>query len=134
IKASSKPRLDAWSWTRTFLTLLVLVRCASGAEINPPIGPYLNPGTNELAQAKHFTTNDPVVITSYFYWYDLYSNAHILNSDGSDALTDHPPTLTGFSYKSKSWHQRQLQNMRSAGIDVLLPVYWGEPSQRVPGK
>ncbi len=24
--------------------------------------------------------------------------------------------------------------MIAAGIDVVLPVYWGEPSQRLPGK
>jgi hypothetical protein len=126
--------LGAGGWARISLILLAFVIYASGAEINPPIGPYVNPGTNELAQATRFGTNDPVVLTSYFYWYDIYSNAHILNSDGSDALTDHPPTLTGFSFRSSSWHRRQLQDMKAAGIDVLLPVYWGEPSQRVPGK
>jgi hypothetical protein len=87
-----------------------------------------------LARATRFGTNDPVVLTSYFYWYDSPSNAHILNADGSDALTDHPPTLTGFSYKSTAWHREQLEDMIAAGIDVLLPVYWGEPSQRLPGK
>jgi hypothetical protein len=74
------------------------------------------------------------VVTPYFYWYDVYSQAHILNSDASDALTDHPATLTGFSYLSSAWHKSQLRDMVDAGIDVLLPVYWGEPSQRLPGK
>jgi hypothetical protein len=42
-------------------------------------------------------------------------------------LTDHPPTLVGFSYKNVDWHAQQLADMTAAGIDVLLPVYWGTP-------
>jgi hypothetical protein len=74
------------------------------------------------------------VVTPYFYWYDVYSSAHIIDSDRTDALTDHPPTLTGFSYLSRAWHRGELLDMIEAGIDVLLPVYWGEPSQRIPNK
>jgi len=107
---------------------------AMAAEINPPIGPHVNLEPDDFAQAVSFTAQDRVVLTSYFYWYDVYSGAHIRNGDGSDALTDHPPTLTGFSYKSTSWHRQQLLDMMAAGVDVLLPVYWGEPSQRVAGK
>jgi hypothetical protein len=101
--------------------------------INPPLGPHVPPGPDEFAAATSFTAQDRVVLTSYFYWYDVYSGAHLTNADGSDALTDHPPTLTGFSYKSAAWHRQQLLDMIDAGIDVLLPVYWGEPSQRLPG-
>lgn len=129
-------RTQSRKWPRSYavLAMVGLLGSAVGAEINPPIGPHTAPKESELALAKVFGTNDPVVMTSYFYWYDVYSGAHIVNSDGSDALTDHPPTLTGFSYKSTSWHQRQLEDMIAAGIDVALPVYWGEPSQRVAGK
>jgi len=98
---------------------------AMAAEINPPIGPHVNLEPDDFAQAVSFTAQDRVVLTSYFYWYDVYSGAHIRNGDGSDALTDHPPTLTGFSYKSTSWHRQQLLYMMAAGVDVLLPVYWG---------
>jgi hypothetical protein len=69
----------------------------------------------------------PLLVTSYFYWYDDETRGHLVNHDGSDALTDHPPTLKGFSYKSVDWHARQLADMIAAGIDVLLPVYWGTP-------
>lgn len=117
------------------LALATLLGPARAAEtINPPLGPHLNPSAAELARATRFGTNDPVVLTSYFYWYDVFSGAHIRNPDGTDALTDHPPTLEGFSYKLASWHREQLVDMMAAGIDVLLPVYWGEPSQRIPGK
>lgn len=88
----------------------------------------------DFEASRSFTAGERVVLTSYFYWYDAYSGAHLTNSDGSDALTDHPPTLTGFSYRSVAWHRQQLLDMMDAGIDVLLPVYWGEPSQRVAGR
>ncbi|MCO5051030.1 MAG: DUF5010 domain-containing protein [Verrucomicrobiae bacterium] len=113
----------------------VLWNVGGGAQsINPPLGPYLHPRAEDLALAKNFTSQSPVVLTTYFYWYDVLSGAHLTNHDGSDALTDHPPTLTGFSYKLESWHREQLEDMIAAGIDVLLPVYWGEPSQRLSGQ
>jgi hypothetical protein len=102
------------------------------AEFNPPIGPHVNPDPSEFAQVPSYEPGDRVVLTPYFYWYDVYSGAHIFNPDGSDALTTHPPTMTGFSYLSRAWHRQQLLDMIDAGIDVLLPVYWGEPSQRIP--
>ena len=69
-------------------------------------------------------------MTHDFYWYDVTTNSHILNDDGSDALTTHPATLEDFSYKSVAWHKKQLSDMMAAGIDVVLPVYWGAPSER----
>lgn len=113
---------------------LLLVSAAPAAQINPPAGPYMYPQPADFAQSSTFTAGDRVVLTSYFYWYDAYSGAHLTNPDGSDALTDHPPTLTGFSYTSAAWHRQQLLDMIEAGIDVLLPVYWGEPSQRLAGR
>ncbi len=69
-------------------------------------------------------------MTHDFYWYDVTTNSHVLNDDGSDALTTHPATLEDFSYKSVAWHKKQLSDMMAAGIDVVLPVYWGAPSER----
>jgi hypothetical protein len=106
----------------------------SNIVINPPIGPYVNPQPADFSEAVSYTSSDRIVLTPYFYWYDVFSDAHITDSDGTDALTDHPPTLTGFSYLSKAWHREQLLDMTAAGIDVLLPVYWGEPSQRIPNQ
>src|SRR5205807_8491023 len=56
---------------------------------------------------------------------------HIVNSeDGSDGLTDHPPTLKGFCYRSVPWHKKQLADMAEAGIDFALMVFWGAPSEQ----
>ncbi len=101
------------------------------AEINPPIGPYVNLREEHFAETKTFTAADRLVLTPYFYWYDVFSMAHLIDEDGSDALTDHPATLDGFSYRSVSWHAAQLRDMIEAGIQVVLPVYWGEPSARL---
>ena len=123
-------------WLATILigVLAWAAPAAGSSEINPPLGPYVNLKPADFAGASSFTTNDRVVLTPYFYWYDVYSQAHIVNSNGSDALTDHPPTLTGFSYLSHAWHKTQLTDMIDAGIDVLMPVYWGEPSERIPNR
>jgi hypothetical protein len=92
----------------------------------PPPGPYVEAAADRAA-GRVFRSGRPLIATSYFYWYDVETQAHILDHDGTDALTDHPPTLDGFSYKNVDWHARQLADMIEAGIDVLLPVYWGTP-------
>jgi hypothetical protein len=122
---------------RSLLTLLLalapgLGHAQSPTPINPPLGPYVNLTPADFTNSTSFGTNDPVVLTDYFYWYDVYSKAHIIDGDGTDALTDHPATLADFSYKSKAWHRLQLTNMMDAGIDVLLAVSWGTPSERNP--
>ena len=83
----------------------------------------------EHQKANSFQKGRPVVGTTYFYWYDIESKAHIVDHDGSDALTTHPADVEGISYKRVAWHKAQLRDMMDAGIDFLMPVYWG-----VPGK
>ena len=78
--------------------------------------------------AGSFREGVPLIATTYFYWYDAASRAHVLDGDGTDALTDHPRTLRGFSYRNVDWHAGELADMIAAGIDVALPVYWGSPS------
>ncbi|MBN1844960.1 MAG: DUF5010 domain-containing protein [Sedimentisphaerales bacterium] len=92
-----------------------------------PPGPYypLTPGDH--ASAATFERGKPVVGTSYFYWYDNQTRAHIIDHDGSDALTTHPADTQTISYRNVSWHARQLQDMIDAGIDFMMPVYWGVP-------
>ena len=100
------------------------LRTAAGQSLDrqserlPPAAPAI---------ARILSPGKPVIATTYFYWYDVKTKAHIIDGDGSDALTDHPPTLAGFSYTNVDWHRRQLADMTDAGIDVVLPVYWGMP-------
>jgi hypothetical protein len=92
-----------------------------------PPGAFVGPAQPEASRAASFRRGAAVIATTYFYWYDATTRAHVIDGDGTDALTDHPPTLEGFSYKNVAWHAGQLADMIAAGIDVVLPVYWGEP-------
>ena len=50
-----------------------------------------------------------------------------LHPDGSDFITNHPPDsyLANYSYTEVSWHRRELLDMMTAQIDIVLPVYFG---------
>ncbi|GAB4560159.1 MAG: hypothetical protein Kow0047_06620 [Anaerolineae bacterium] len=85
-----------------------------------------------------WTAGDKIVAAYYFYWYDIYTNLHFIDPDGSDALTDHPPDAywNDYSYTLVSWHRRELLDMMAAQIDVVLPVYWGDDTDlfySIPG-
>ncbi len=83
------------------------------------------------AVSSSWTAGDRIVVAYYFYWYDIYTNLHFIDPDGSDALTDHPPDayLSNYSYTEVSWHRRELLDMMAARIDVVLPVYWGNDDE-----
>lgn len=122
--------------TRAFFVLLLLFGSSAGivvANDERPLpaayGPHTNPQEDAFQGSRSFGSDDRIVGTYYFYWYDCESKAHIVDDDGSDALTTHPPTLDGFSYASTAWQKQQLRDMTAAGIDVVLPVFWGAPSE-----
>ncbi len=98
-------------------------------EIPQAYGPYVNLAEKDFAASRSFGATNRLVGTYYFYWYDCTTKAHLVNGDGTDALTTHPPTLDDFSYKSVRWHRRQLEDMMAAGIDIVLPVFWGSPAE-----
>jgi hypothetical protein len=71
------------------------------------------------ANAASFGQNDRLVMTYYYYWYDEASL-------DDPALSQRPPPEPALDWRSVSWHERQLADMASAGIDVALAVYWGD--------
>lgn len=121
-----------------FPALVLLHAAVSGASgepsgeraIPPAFGPHTGLNEKDFAGAVSFKSTDRLVGTYYFYWYDSTSGAHLTDGDGSDALTTHPPSLHDFSFRSTAWHRRQLEDMMAAGIDFLLPVFWGAPSEQ----
>lgn len=125
-------------WPAALLAAVALLCALSPAgradpqPINPPLGPFINLNATHFVDSHSFSTNDRVLTTPYFYWYDVYTSAHLIDPDGTDALTDHPARTNDFSFRSVAWHKGELRDVRDAGIDVVLPVYWGEPSQRLP--
>ena len=102
-------------------------------DFQPAVAPgkFFAPKPGETSRHA-FQTGTPIVATSYFYWYDIESKSHFLNSDGSDALTTHPVSTEGMSWKNPRWHEKQFRQMNEAGIDVALPVYWGTPTASQP--
>src|SRR4030042_93092 len=110
------------------LSVLSTVAAAQPKELpaRPP-GEFFPLQAEDHRGVSSFTRGEPVVGTTYFYWYDIDSRAHIVNGDGSDALTTHPADMSDLSYQRASWHDAQLQDMIEAGIDLLMPVYWGVP-------
>jgi hypothetical protein len=67
-------------------------------------GPYIE----EPYQGDGFTREDNIVLTYYFYWYDVYSCMHVKYFCSVDSLQDHPLSLENFSYKSVEWHKKEL--------------------------
>jgi hypothetical protein len=100
--------------------------------IPPAYGTNIHLAEKDFTSSRSFTLQDRLVGTYYFYWYSTETGEHIRNGDGSDALTDHPARTEGFSYRSAAWHKQQLKDMIAAGIDVVLPVFWGAPSEQDP--
>lgn len=102
---------------------------ATEPEIPPAFGPHVKLRPADFPATRNFPATERIVGTYYFYWYDSQTQAHLIDGDGTDALTTHPPTLEDFSYKSVRWHRKQLEDMEAAGIDVALMVFWGSPAE-----
>ncbi len=88
-----------------------------------------------LAKPKH--QFQKMALTYYFYWYQGDPRksapfARVRESDGRLALTDQPIRGAGpwFSFDRVQWHKDELSDIRRAGIDIILPVYWGDPASR----
>lgn len=100
----------------------------------PPMGKHIRHKPEQIRALPTFRTGQPVVGTYYFYWYDVNTGEHFIDPDGTDALTDHPANPKGYSYRSPEWHRREMEDILRAGIDFILPVYWGNPADRQQGK
>jgi hypothetical protein len=103
---------------------------AAGPAIPPAFGPHTKLSPSAFEGVPSFTATQRIAGTYYFYWYDAATKEHIIDHDNTDALTDHPANMADFSYRSVSWHERELKDMIAAGIDVVLPVFWGAPSEQ----
>ena len=103
-----------------------LSRGTSQLPAKPP-GRHCPLTATDHAGQSTFRLGRPCVGTTYFYWYDIATKAHIIDHDGTDALTTHPKDMKGISYKSPDWHRGQMLDITEAGIDFLMPVFWGYP-------
>jgi uncharacterized protein (TIGR03437 family) len=85
-------------------------------------------GTAAAQQPASWTSRDKLALTSLFYWYDVHTGFHVGDASSSQ-LTLHPPDsyLSTYSFKDVVFFQREFTDMAAAGIDVALPVFWGDP-------
>lgn len=86
--------------------------------------------------SQTFKKSDRLLCTTFFYWYDPEVASIMANPDnprggqsGEPAFSVHPieKDLAQFSYKNFDWHHKQISDMSAAGIDFMLPVYFGTP-------
>ncbi len=78
------------------------------------------PSPDEVRAAPTFAPGERLVGTHYFYWY-REPGEHL------GALGLHFPRGLEVSYESVAWHLKEMRDVRAAGIDFVLPVYWGAP-------
>ena len=107
---------------RRRLALLALVAlCGAGLlDGHPPTARATSTaGPCEPGQrAASFRSDDPLVMTYLYYWYDA-------SSLDDPALTLRPPDDQPLDWSDPAWHRRQLADMAAVGVDVALAVYWG---------
>jgi hypothetical protein len=123
---------DGIRGTGTVTAILMLLASVAWGASDPaprpaPPGPHAVRADPASPQPASFRKDQPVVGTYYFYWYDSGTGEHFVDGDGTDALTDHPLHPEGYSYRSAAWHEREIRDILAAGIDFILPVYWGFP-------
>lgn len=76
----------------------------------------------ETAPIQQASLPNKLVFTYYFYWYES-KDGHIV--DAQNSIINHPPANPPVDYHNVDWHKKQFADMRDAGIDVALAVYWG---------
>jgi hypothetical protein len=88
-------------------------------------GPYLGP-TSEL---RSFSSAQRLATTYYFYWHDMTNLESRVRRVGRFHMPLDPDR---YSFLLPATHQREFSDMLDAGLDFVLPVYWGEPGH--PGR
>jgi hypothetical protein len=86
-------------------------------------GPYRAPDYTDFGLST-FRADQPIVGTYFFYWFD----AATLRASG-ERFPFNPVDDQTQSFLSSGWYEKQFGDMLDAGIDFVLPDYWGEPGQ-----
>jgi hypothetical protein len=92
-------------------------------------GPYFPPAWTDFS-LNSFSASQRLVTAYYFYWHDLADPAR--RARYTSGQFDAPPDLDHYSFLLPETHERQFSDMLDAGLDFVLPVYWGEPGH--PGR
>jgi len=90
-------------------------------------GPYLTSNGTDFSAVQSFGANQNLVTTYFFYWFDAAYLSQ--QSRGFGAFPYHPVDEATMSFTDPAWYHKQFFDMVSAGVDFVLPDYWGEPGQ-----
>jgi Domain of unknown function (DUF5010) len=91
-------------------------------------GPYL-PAAGASVSLTSFSSQQRLATTYYFYWHDLTDPTRLARFAGR---FHSPPDPAHYSFLLPETHAREFGDMLAAGLDFVLPVYWGEPGH--PGR
>ncbi|MGE3272083.1 MAG: DUF5010 domain-containing protein [Chloroflexota bacterium] len=91
-------------------------------------GPYRSPFLTEFP-IQSFEADQRIVATYFFYWYDAATYRAAQAQRTFDPYPFHPPNLDTISFRDPDWYEHEFRDMLAAGIDIVLPDYWGEPGQ-----
>ena len=91
-------------------------------------GPWRSPDPAAFP-LQSFASTQPIIGTYFFYWFDAqYLHARQFNLT-FDPFPYHPVDQDTQSFLDANWYLKQFSDMLDAGIDFVLPDYWGEPGQ-----
>ncbi|HEY3111651.1 MAG TPA: DUF5010 domain-containing protein [Chloroflexota bacterium] len=91
-------------------------------------GSYMLPEWSDF-RLDGFAGRQPLVTTYYFYWHDLTDPERMARFRGR---FNTPPNPARYGFLFPDTHYREFSDMLDAGMDFVLPVYWGEPGH--PGR
>jgi len=91
-------------------------------------GAYMLPGWTDFT-LRSFSATQRVATTYYFYWHDYTDADRRARAVGRFHV---PVDAAHYSFLSPATHRREFSDMLDAGLDFVLPVYWGEPGH--PGR
>jgi len=92
-------------------------------------GPYIAPGWTDWT-LRGFRADQRLATTYYFYWHDLTDPQR--RARFASGQFPAPPDPDHYSFLMPETHEREFRDMLDAGLDFVLPVYWGEPGH--PGR
>ncbi len=90
-------------------------------------GPYRSPYLAQFS-IESFNGARPLVTTYFFYWFDSLGLAGG-SPPRSTVNPYHASDQATMSFMDPNWYEKQFSDMLDAGIDFVLPDYWGEPGQ-----
>ena len=91
-------------------------------------GPYRSPFQTDFP-IQSFAADQRVVATYFFYWFDAATYRAAQAQRNFDPYPFHPLNLDTISFRDPDWYEHEFRDMLAAGIDIVLPDYWGEPGQ-----